>query len=292
VGFGRNAQAILFGQSQEIFMALINGNNNPNVLIGTNAADTINGFAGIDVLTGRDGNDVLNGGSGADAMFGGKGNDVYIVDNVFDKVTELLGGGTDTILSSLSQNLLTLGKFQVENLTLTGGASSGFGNLLANKIIGNNAGNTLDGGVGNDTLLGAGGNDLLLGGVGSDTLAGGGGNDTLVGGLGRDIMSGGANDDTFRFALLTSAASPANADVITDFDDFGNDRIDVSSLFPLTMTYRHNLAFSGIGQVRINDIPGADVIVEVNLLAGFAPEFSIRLAGTALASMTGSDFVL
>jgi Ca2+-binding RTX toxin-like protein len=274
-------------------MALINGNNNANVLIGTNAADTINGFGGIDVLTGRDGNDVLNGGSGADAMFGGKGNDVYIVDNVFDKVTELLGGGTDTILSSISQTLLTLGKFQVENLTLTGAATiNGFGNLLANKIIGSSGANTLDGGIGNDTLLGAGGNDVLIGGVGNDILSGGVGNDALIGGLGRDIMSGGANDDTFRFTLLTSAASPANADVISDFDDFGNDRIDVSLLFPLTMTYRHNLAFSGIGQVRINDIPGADVIVEVNLLPGFASEFSIRLAGTALASMTASDFVL
>jgi serralysin len=283
----------LFGQSQEILVALINGNNNANFLIGTNSGDTINGFAGIDVLTGRDGNDVLNGGLGADAMLGGKGNDVYIVDNAFDTVAEWPDGGIDTILSSVTQNLLILGKNFVENLTLTGAAAiNGTGNLLANKITGNNVPNKLDGSLGNDTLNGAGGDDLLIGGVGDDRLAGGGGNDVLVGGLGRDVMSGGANDDIFRFALLTSSASVPTADVITDFDDLGNDNIDVSALFLPAMTYRHNLAFTANGQVRINDIAGADVVVEVNIAGSLAADFSIRLAGTALADMAASDFFL
>ena len=80
--------------------------------------------------------------------------------------------------------------------------------------------------------------------------------------------------------------------MITDFDDFGNDRIDVSALFGPAMTYRHSLAFTAAGQVRINDIAGADVLVEVNIGGSLAPDLAIRLAATALASMTASDFVL
>ena len=37
-------------------------------------------------------------------------------------------------------------------------------------------------------------------------------------------MAGGADNDTFRFAARTHSGVGANADVITDFDDFGNDR--------------------------------------------------------------------
>ena len=69
-------------------------------------------------------------------------------------------------------------------------------------------------------------------------------------------MTGGANNDIFRFAATSHSVVGVNADVITDFDDFGDDRIDVSALFGPAMTYRHNLAFTAAGQVRINDIAG------------------------------------
>ena len=84
----------------------------------------------------------------------------------------------------------------------------------------------------------------------------------------------------------------AAPDVITDFDDFSNDRIDVSALFGPAMAYRHNLAFTAAGQVRINDIAGADVLVEVNTGGTLAPDAQIRLTNTTLASMTASDFIL
>ena len=44
--------------------------------------------------------------------------------------------------------------------------------------------------------------------------------------------------------------------------------------------------------MRINDIAGADVIVEVNTGGSLSADVSIRLKGTTLASMTASDFVL
>ncbi len=80
--------------------------------------------------------------------------------------------------------------------------------------------------------------------------------------------------------------------MLLDFDDSGNDVIDLSALFGPAMTYRHNLGFTAAGQVRINDIAGADALVEVNTGGTLAPDFQIRLTSTTLASMTASDFLL
>ena len=74
----------------------------PNVLIGTNVADTISGFAGNDVLIGLGGTDTLNGGIGADVMVGGAGNDTYFVDNAGDTVAEGFNEGIDRIVTTIS----------------------------------------------------------------------------------------------------------------------------------------------------------------------------------------------
>jgi serralysin len=138
----------------------------------------------------------------------------------------------------------------------------------------------LDGATNNDTLVGNGGNDTLLGRDGNDVLSGGIGNDLLAGGLGRDVHTGGAGNDVFRFSAL--AESPVgNPDIITDFDDASDDRIDVSTVFG-----------AALGQLRVNDIAGADLVVEVNTGGSLAADFAVRLAGTTLAGMSASDFFL
>ncbi|MGO4832860.1 calcium-binding protein, partial [Rhizobiaceae sp. 2RAB30] len=112
-----------------------------------------------DVLTGDAGANILDGGAGADRMAGGAGDDTYIVDNIGDIVTELPGGGTDTVKSSVS---FTLGA-NVENLTLTGRANiNAYGNSGANVLTGNAGHNTLSGGAGADTMIGGAGNDTYF----------------------------------------------------------------------------------------------------------------------------------
>ena len=64
--------------------------------------NTIAGTASVDTLTGTFGNDLIGGAGGADTMTGGLGDDTYIVTNSSAKVTESVGGGVDTIKSSVT----------------------------------------------------------------------------------------------------------------------------------------------------------------------------------------------
>lgn len=60
------------------------------------------------------------------------------------------------------------------------------GGKAHDSMVGSEAIEQIDGGIGNDTLRGAGGNDILIGGAGNDTLDGGTGADRMSGGLGND----------------------------------------------------------------------------------------------------------
>lgn len=141
------------------------GAGNDNITAGA-GDDEIYAGAGNDKVVAGAGNDYIDGGAGKDNMIGGAGDDTYYVD-AKDKVTEVAGGGNDTIVTNSSYSLAKLAN--VENLTLDGSADiNATGNSADNVLIGNSGDNVLDGKAGDDVLIGEEGDDLLIGGSGDD----------------------------------------------------------------------------------------------------------------------------
>jgi len=106
----------------------------------------------------------------ADTLTGGPGDDAFAVDHVNDIVIESVGGGIDTVASTVTFSLPD----SVEHLILAGRLDiDATGNAAANVITGNAGRNMIDGRGGIDTLTGGAGNDTYLvatpGGLEADT---------------------------------------------------------------------------------------------------------------------------
>jgi trimeric autotransporter adhesin len=196
-----------------------------DVLSGDDGDDLLFGGPGDDTLSGGAGNDYLYGGAGNDTMNGGEGNDFYDVNETGDVVTELAGGGTDEIQTSLDQYVL-LDNF--ENLT---GVPSWGGQTLTGNSLGN----------------------LIKGNWTDDILNGLAGDDTLIGGQGVDLLTGGSGNDAFQFAGYDTGLD-TGADRITDFTS-GADIIDLTRVDANTLD-EGDQAFSFIGSQSFSGAAG------------------------------------
>ena len=226
-----------------------------DLVLGFDGNDILNGGGGADRLSGGNGDDTLNGGAGNDSMTGGAGDDIYNVDSAGDVITELAGGGTDTVISTRAYSLVP--NPNLENLQLGGAAAiNGTGNGANNILTGNGANNIL---TGND------------------------GDDDLIGGVGADSLTGGAGADDFIYTVIgQSTPAAAGRDTITAYVS-GADRIDLSAIDAdaglaghQTFTFIGAAAFSAVGQVRYAD--GA-LQANVDGANGNAVDFEILLTG-------------
>jgi len=94
-----------------------------------------------------------------------------------------------------------------------------FGNMDSDQLYGGSGGDELYGGKGNDLLFGEDGDDVLSGDLGADTMRGGQGNDTFVIGRRSDSFSAQTGQ------ISTGGSTILEADVIEDFNQFGQDQI-------------------------------------------------------------------
>jgi Ca2+-binding RTX toxin-like protein len=128
-------------------------------------------------LTLGDGDDVFDnrGGKIDHWVSGYGGDDTFIIDKKID-IDEAVGGGNDTIKSTISMNIST-GVYEadeIENLTLLGGKDhNATGNSFDNLIRGNGGDNKLAGLAGTDTVFGGKGADTFIfhTGDGKDTVS-------------------------------------------------------------------------------------------------------------------------
>ncbi|RCL25155.1 heme peroxidase [Pseudomonas sp. AFG_SD02_1510_Pfu_092] len=234
-------------------------------LVYTGVGNFIGGGNTLDnLMFGGAGNDLLNGGTGADRLVGGLGNDTYIVDNAGDGVIEAVGGGTDTVRTTLASYTMT---GNVENLVYTG-----VGNFIG-------GGNTLD-----NLMFGGAGNDLLNGGAGADRLVGGLGNDTYVVDNTGDVLieAVGAGTDTVR-TTLTSYTMTSNIENLTytgvgNFSGTGNTQANI-----ITGGNGNDSLDGGLGNDILNGGAGNDTLFggagNDTLLGGSGSDFLNGAAG-------------
>jgi hypothetical protein len=115
----------------------------------------------------------------------------------------------------------------------------------------------------------------------------------LFGQVGQDVLQGGAGNDKFSYQTASHSQTVATGDFINDFDDSGDDRIDLGAVYGPALAYIGTGAFTAIGQVRIFDVAGPDLVVEVNLDGNTATtEMQITLVNTVVGQMGADDFLL
>ncbi len=224
----------------------VTGTAGKNVIHGMGAGDILRGFNGDDFIFGDANNDFLFGGRGADALDGGTGIDWAMYNDSSAGVTvDLNGVGANGFAQGDTYT-------NIENVR---------GSIHDDTITGDNGINKIIGDKGNDIINGMGGRDNIRGGIG---------NDTLDGGAGIDGLRGDAGDDVFVF-LAGNAL-----DNVLDFDDFGNDQVDLSSFGFATFADVQLVMGQAGGHVRI-DLGGSDILL---------------LRNTLLADMGADDFIL
>jgi len=202
----------------------INGDSDPNLLMGGWGDDTIDGGSGADTLIGNEGDDLLQGrnqsdvyrfelGFGQDTVSDNGSSNTSTAD-VIEFGPGITAGdlivsasSTDLFLKIASTgdtirivNTLSNSAYRIETVRFDDGSTLSHAELVALITAGDDSDQALYGSYDVETIDGLGGNDTILGGNGDDTIIGGTGNDLLRGnsqndsyvfeaGFGQDIVS-------------------------------------------------------------------------------------------------------
>ena len=135
------------------------------------------------------------------------------------------------------------------------------GDMIHDKLTGNDVANVIDGGSGNDKISGGGGNDTLIGGSGDDILTGDGGADTFV-------ISG--------------------RDTVTDFTATDGDKLDFGgSSSTLSLNYKVEGGDLVINSATLDNITDVTGLNAANFV--FNPDGYVRLTDNGTNSATNGN---
>jgi Ca2+-binding RTX toxin-like protein len=237
---------------------------------------------GFEKVLGGAADEIFDDGASLTQIFGGAGSDSIHADSL-PGGGEVFDGGKGRDYFYLGSNFTRDMVFNMATGALTGhGRATGFEEVLAglgnDRVIGNGAGNEIDGDDGNDSLFGAGGTDRLLGQDGKDWLYGGAQNDRMEGLRGADHLFGGGGADVFAFVSAQDAGTGVRRDVIHDYQK-GTDSI-VIDMFDPSMADISNAAFSGTAfEVRYFRA-GQDMRLQIDVDGDATSDFEVLVLNT------------
>jgi Ca2+-binding RTX toxin-like protein len=184
-GIGNEPAPLCDGKPATVQLALDQvPTSGDDVIVGTEAGESINGGEGNDTICALGGNDFLYGGAGNDKLLGGDGDDG--ISGGLGGDTAFGGAGADLV----SYASATAGvRVTIDNVANDGNATDARADNVLNdveRINGSSFADTLLVSSGVNNFYGFGGADLLNGYAGNDYLNGGAHADSLYGGVGND----------------------------------------------------------------------------------------------------------
>jgi Ca2+-binding RTX toxin-like protein len=271
------------GQELIVEMAIINGSNDPENLVGTIDSDLINALGG---------DDTINAGIASVVGDGYGGNTVVILGSVGQETIDG-GSGTDTLIVDYSENVNTnggnlqgikysqfdpssSGQFSVYKAGNSNIDSIQYSNIEKLKITGTQYADDIRGGNDSDTLIGGDGNDTINAGLGQDIVEGGSGTDTLIVDYSANVNTNGGSLQ----GIQVSSYDPANGNGSFYAYKAGNSTFD-------SVQYSNIEKFNITGTQYADDIRGGN---SDNTLVGGAGNDTIT-AGTGNNIIDGGDGV-
>lgn len=272
-------------------------------LTGDGLGNWLSGMGGDDTLTGGDGDDIISGGTGADTLYGDAGADTLIGG---EGVDILIGGvGDDLLVGGSGLNIL-LGGDDVDTVSYQEFSSGVEANLDIRRsfVIDESgiAGEQIDAYFDAlENLQGSTYADRLVGNELNNVIEGGGGDDTITGGTGSDTMLGGQGSDIYKFELgdgediIIDAGAGSNSNDIDqelDLIEFGAG-ISFSDISFERLSDNLVVSYSAVDSVTVQDYFAATDTSSVRRI-GFADGSRYLLTiddGDDLLTSEGVDFV-
>ncbi len=203
-----------------------------------------------DLIVGSAGNDVILGGGGNDTLLGGDGDDIFQVGGSSAGVDSFNGGeGYDSIIATADNTLIGIsssGFNSIEEIS-----AAGYANV---KTIGTTSADTLD--FTNTSIIGISAIDGL---AGNDSITGSSGSDTIIGGTGNDTLNGGAGNDVYSFD------ASSGQDIVIDASGINNITFDA------TVTYDDIWITRSGNDLRVGVIGSSSVVTVKDYYASTNP---------------------